>query len=276
MTFPNGSVVSVSDGEGFVSRDLQVLYDAVTSNSLRILADMQDYPVHSSPLRVGDDDQVRPVVVTPYEYGPFELTSVQDRFLHETRHQDFVSGMTTQRWKPNTTITALFYDMSYLDGETGEFVQSDDKTKITAPGFIDNAITALNEVVSMIPEDQNISLDIKIESEDQDFLFPREYDLTDDNPYMYHAGEPQALFFLTQSTATNGAYIRNATLSHRSGFEGSYIFDVSSAVRSDVIENFGVRTTGHEADILDENTLVSFVVEYVYLPDHSGRIELNE
>ena len=283
VTFPNEAVVSVSGGEGFVSRDMKVLYEAVQGGSLRVVAEMSGYPDHSSQLRVDDAGEVGSVLVTPYNHGPFDLLEVQDRFLHNTRHEGFVSGMTTQRWRANTSITALFYDMSYLDNQTGEFVRSDDKDKITAPGFINNSVTALYEVVSMIPEDQNISVDMKHESKDEDFHFPRELDIGDTNPHIHHVGWPQAPFFLTRSTRLDGAYIRNASLSHHSGFEGSYDLSAPGPVRSDVIENFGIRTSGHGELLIDldsrpeftYNSLAPLVVDYAYsMPANSGRVEL--
>lgn len=108
-------------------------------------------------------------------------------------------------------------------------------------------------IVDMIPSEANIRIDSYIQSQGE-ITFTTRMDIYAED-VIWNFGEPNARFPITQGSRA-GPYggIRNARLSQDTSFVKSAEFNDDGGLRSDSIENFGIRTSGQDKLLIDQET----------------------
>ena len=253
VTFPNGKTVSVRDGLAEVTSSQELL-----AGSYRVLVQPEspgDFVTHSREIQL-IDEAVTSLQVLPWTHKEFSYEQMLDKFMYG----DDVNRYTI-RWPDGAEITSYHYDESYRKFNDvlgrSEFIRSQDPDMLASQGFLEDTLAAYAQVVTWLPKKTNISLKSYVESEGE-VDFPRNFDRNKQN-VIFNSGEPDAPWGLTQGWNTNlDKTIRNASLRQRTGFSGADTFKDPGATRSDVIENFGIRTSGHGRLILDTNTREDF------------------
>lgn len=250
VTFSGHRRVSLSSGEGFVSRELGVDRDSLSSGLYRVLGEFDGYPVHSSVLESSGADSVSSLRVVPYSVGSWDFSAYQG-ILREPRFFDspgFVDGRFSTRFPAGAEIVNYMYDERYSipTSESHVFFTplSLESDSLAPPGFFTDVFKATEEVLSLIPASQGISASYVFESEGA--ALPDRPNLSGPGHFILNGGWVDAPFGLTHSDRSSEGYVTNASLFLQTPTPRELQLETigaHGAVRRDVIESYGLRTS---------------------------------
>lgn len=250
VTFPNGKTIPISNGLAEVTSSQELL-----TGTYRVFVQpesQKDFVPHSRTIELANQT-VNQLEVLPWTHKEFSYEQMLDKFMHGDEFNKY-----TIRWPDGAELTSYHYNESYRKFNQAlgrsEFIRSQDPDMLASQGFLEDTVAAYKQVINWLPKQTNISLKSYIESEGE-VDFPRDFDRNKQN-VIFNSGEPNAQWALVQGWNTNlDNTIRNASLSQRTGFPDSADFKAPALVNRDVIENFGIRTSGHGGLIGDVETI---------------------